>query len=392
MTKEEFIEKANAVHGDTYDYSLVEYKNNKTKVAIKCKECGTIFYQKPNNHLQGSGCPNCARKKRSERLSDTREDFIRKAIEKHGDKYDYSLVEYVSSREKVKIRCKKCGSIFEQAPAMHLTGNGCSVCNPPHQKLTHEEFVERLAQTHPNLEVLSEYQGKDRKITVRCKIHDYTYQTTPHRLVQGANCKYCYYEREKKNKTNKLDKVLSEIKRIHGDKYEYPNIESEYVTSKSKLTIICPIHGEFHQSYNKHVSHHHGCPLCDESYYEKQTAQTLDDLNIKYEREKQFNWLGLQTLDFYLPEHKMALEIQGEFHFQSFTIKNTVVNHMNQVRRDERKHKLCEENGVKLIYIIPHKLMKMSKVSDIYSKSSVVEIDKNGELVGTAIKELIENC
>lgn len=391
MTKEEFIEKANAVHGGTYDYSLVEYKNNKTKVAIKCKECGTVFYQKPNNHLQGSGCPICARKKRSERLSDTREDFIRKAIEKHGDKYDYSLVEYVSSREKVKIRCKKCGSIFEQAPAMHLAGNGCSVCNPPHKKLTHEEFVERLAKTHPNLEVFGEYQGKDRKITVRCKIHDYTYQTTPHRLVQGANCKYCYNDRRGVTLRADINDTALKLKKVHGDRYEYPNIAREYKNNKSNLTVICPNHGIFISTANKLLKGC-GCPYCDESHNEKSLARTLTGLGVKYEREKQFNWLGLQTLDFYLPDYNLALEIQGEFHFKSVTIKNTVVNHIDQVRRDERKHKLCEENGVKLIYIIPHKLMKMSKVSDIYDKSGVVEIDKNGELVGTTVKELIENC
>lgn len=59
MTKTEFIKKANKIHKDKYDYSLVDYKNNKTKIKIICKKCGCIFEQLPLNHLNGSGCPNC---------------------------------------------------------------------------------------------------------------------------------------------------------------------------------------------------------------------------------------------------------------------------------------------------------------------------------------------
>ena len=59
MTKEQFIKKAKLVHGENYDYSLVEYKNNKTKVKIKCNNCGKIFEQRPNNHLNGQKCPFC---------------------------------------------------------------------------------------------------------------------------------------------------------------------------------------------------------------------------------------------------------------------------------------------------------------------------------------------
>ena len=79
LTKEEFIEKAKKVHGDEYDYCLVEYKNNKTKVKIKCPKHG-IFEQTPNVHMN-HGCPACG--KESNVL--TTEQFIKKAKEIHGD-------------------------------------------------------------------------------------------------------------------------------------------------------------------------------------------------------------------------------------------------------------------------------------------------------------------
>lgn len=220
MTKEEFIEKAVKKHGDKYDYSLVEYVNNKTPIIVICKTCGTKFTPRPDNFLNKTGCPKCGRIKASKSISLTTEEFIEKAIKKHGDKYDYSLVEYINNRTPVKIICNKCSGIFEQLPYNHLSGNGCSICNPPHKRLKHDEFVLRLSKTHPNLEVLSEYKSKDEKIKVRCKIHDYTYETTPHRLTSGANCLMCYNERRGSTLLFNINDVKQKIFEIHGNKYD----------------------------------------------------------------------------------------------------------------------------------------------------------------------------
>lgn len=60
LTQEEFIEKAKSIHGDRYDYSEVEYKNNRIPVKIKCNKCGKYFYQDLGNHIsQKQGCPYC---------------------------------------------------------------------------------------------------------------------------------------------------------------------------------------------------------------------------------------------------------------------------------------------------------------------------------------------
>ena len=95
ITTEDFIKKAKAVHGDKYDYSLVEYKNSRIKVKIICPIHG-IFEQAPGNHLLGAGCPDCSGRKRS-----TTEEFIQRARAIHGDKYDYSLVDYKNNKTKI---------------------------------------------------------------------------------------------------------------------------------------------------------------------------------------------------------------------------------------------------------------------------------------------------
>jgi len=132
-TTEEFIERAKEVHGNKYDYSLSEYgKNNRDKVKIICHEHGE-FEQSPANHISHKNeCPICSRSKCGEYHKKTNEQFIEKAIEVHGDKYDYSLVDYINSKTKVKIICHEHGE-FEQSPSSHIHQSaGCPICSYKH--------------------------------------------------------------------------------------------------------------------------------------------------------------------------------------------------------------------------------------------------------------------
>lgn len=117
-----FIERSILIHGNTYDYSYVNYgKNNYELVSIVCKEHGQ-FKQRPWAHLRGQGCPKCADNQRS-----TTVEFIDKSTKKHNNTYNYSLVKYKDKRSKVKIICMKHG-VFEQRPYIHIQGHGCPIC------------------------------------------------------------------------------------------------------------------------------------------------------------------------------------------------------------------------------------------------------------------------
>ena len=123
---EKFIENAKLVHGDEYDYSKVDYVNNRVKVMITCKIHGD-FEQTPHNHLNGQGCPKCKAFKIIDKITSNTDEFIEKAKKIHGDKYDYSKVEYTRNSIPVEIICNKHGS-FIQTPASHLSGCGCPKC------------------------------------------------------------------------------------------------------------------------------------------------------------------------------------------------------------------------------------------------------------------------
>ncbi len=126
LTTEEFISRARLVHGNKYDYTLVEYSGTYTPVKIICREHGE-FEQKPNIHLDGCGCKTCGRLATVNARHSNTEQFIAKAKRVHGDKYDYSLVSYERHDLPVKIVCPAHGE-FEQKPHYHLAGSGCRKC------------------------------------------------------------------------------------------------------------------------------------------------------------------------------------------------------------------------------------------------------------------------
>ena len=141
-TTEQFINNAVKIHGNKYDYSLVNYINNCTNVIIICSVHGE-FLQRPINHLHGQGCRGCSSIRQSKLQQYTTNIFIRKSQKTHGNKYDYSLVNYISYINKVKIICKKHG-IFEQLPSDHIRGIGCSKCNESKSDLVDEELILRV--------------------------------------------------------------------------------------------------------------------------------------------------------------------------------------------------------------------------------------------------------
>ena len=127
-TTDRFVSFAKQKHGDKYDYSLVDYKYSREPVEIICKKCGTHFFQAPNSHLMGRGCPNCALLEQSLLLRHTTEMFMEKAKKVHGDRYSYKHTEYIKDNMPVTITCLKHGD-FQQIANSHLQGCGCPRCS-----------------------------------------------------------------------------------------------------------------------------------------------------------------------------------------------------------------------------------------------------------------------
>lgn len=125
-TTEEFVKQAKEIHGDKYDYTLVDYKDNRVKVRIKCFFHG-VFNQSPFKHLFGQGCPKCRGVRISINKTYSKDSFVSKANVVHNNFYDYSCSLYINRMTNIDIICPKHG-VFNQRPMHHLYGSGCYKC------------------------------------------------------------------------------------------------------------------------------------------------------------------------------------------------------------------------------------------------------------------------
>ena len=350
-TKEEFIKEATEKHKGKYDYSKVEYVNNKTKVCIICSnpEHGE-FWQSPSVHLRSGGCPKCGQIVRNDSKRLSKEEFIKKAREVHGDKYDYSKVEYVGALTKVCIICPEHGE-FWQVPSSHLNGNGCPKCG--HKTPLIEDFVKKSKRKHGNKYDYSKavYVDWKTKVCIICPEHGEFWQKLNDH-TNGQGCPTCAHEANGERKRLSKEEFIKKAREVHGDKYDYSKVE--YVGTFKKVCIICHDHDDFWQIPSSHLQGV-GCPKCNLSHLERSVMNYLDDVGITYECQKRFDWLGLQSLDFYLPDYNVGVECQGEQHFFPVDFAGKGVEWACKqfdklISRDKRKKALCEEHGIKLLY------------------------------------------
>jgi hypothetical protein len=343
-----FLEKAKNKY-DKYDYSLVDYHNNKAKIKIICTKHG-IFMTTPERHLLGVECPICSGDK-----LDTNE-VLKRFINIHGDKYDYSLVDYVNYKSKIKIICKEHG-IFEQTSANHISGKGCPKCainfRANKKRFTTEYYIEKANKKH-NYKYdysLVNYIHSQMKIKIICPEHGIFEQKANQHLL-GHKCPCCQRnEQSIRLLSNKID-FIKKANVVHNNKYDYSKVE--YLRSNIKIVIICPKHGEFKQQPSSHLMGQ-GCVVCSESKGEKEIRQVLEKNNVEYVHQKTFSEckgiVRKLPFDFYLPQKNVLIEYNGEQHYEPIQYFGGMKTFERIKRCDELKRFFAKNNGIKLVEI-----------------------------------------
>ena len=149
LSTSQFIARAKAIHGDKYDYSLVEYVRNNTKVKIICKVHG-VFEQTPLNHLMGKGCAKCYRPN----AGINNAEYIAKVRGIHNGKYDYSKTRFIQMTGHITITCPKHGD-FSMMAQCHLKGQGCPKCKAEVQS----EIICKYANEEYAIKDIEGYEG-----------------------------------------------------------------------------------------------------------------------------------------------------------------------------------------------------------------------------------------
>lgn len=205
-----FIEKSIRIFGTKYDYSLVEYVNAKTDVKIIYNN--SIYYQKPQHHLAGL-FPE------GNNVIDT-ESFISKSNQIHKNKYDYSLVDYKSHNDEVKILYK--GVLYLQKPYYHLRGDQPDRKN---SKKTISEFIclSNLIHDFKYQYDKSQYTTSNSKVIITCRTHG-DFEQLPNSHLRGHGCSICGESRGEKY----IAKFLKENNISHDRQHKFPNCRNVF--------------------------------------------------------------------------------------------------------------------------------------------------------------------
>ena len=261
-TTEQFIEELRAVNPNIE--VLGEYSNIQGKIECRCKTCGHIWSPIPLGLLNGTGCPNCYRMRPSpiqKKESDFIEDLktVNPEIEVIGN--------YSGSAQTIKVRCTKCGYVWEPTANSLLTSHGCPSCAGALKKTT-DEFASELAGINPNVEVLGEYVTSKTKTLCRCKLCGHKWSPTPNSLLRGYGCPKCAGRQ-------RLDQSSFE-ERVKG---KNPNIAvlGQYINTRTKIDCRCETCGYTWSVLPASLLSGHGCPKCA-GKLKKTTAEFVNEL------------------------------------------------------------------------------------------------------------------
>lgn len=352
-TNEQFIKEAKEVHGDLFCYDLTDYTGGRNKIIITCKTHGNFRVVAYDHIKEKLGCPNC-----DGRAKLTSDGFIEKANGIHNSYYDYSLIDFNNLKSKLKIICPEHG-IFKQVAFIHLRGNGCQECGlikrADARRNSKEWFVENGNKIHGQKYDYSkvDYQNNKTEVIIICKIHGEFLQKPAKHIYAEQGCPKCGGTTRRTN-----EDFIQEANEIHNNFYDYSLVN--YKNKDQKVTIICPIHGEFEQIPHNHLWSKAGCPKCSQGQKSKIEQEWLDFLNIPLEkRNVQLKVKGrIIKTDAFDEETNTIYEFYGDFfhgnpkvvdvlEMNKLVKKNFGTLHRNTLDRE----KFLKENGFNLVTI-----------------------------------------
>lgn len=168
---------------------LGEYSSMKERIKVRCKLCGHEWSPTADKIVYGRGCPNCKAISVGNRCRMSHEDFVHK-LNTINPNIEI-LSKYTNTNVKLKCRCKTDGYIWFASPSNLLyQKTGCPKCSHCYRR-TPEEFIKEMSIANANIEILTDFNGVDKKVKCKCKIDNHIWYATPHELLSGTGCPQC---------------------------------------------------------------------------------------------------------------------------------------------------------------------------------------------------------
>lgn len=403
-TLEEFIKEANIVHNFKYDYSKVNYINQRTCIDIICPIHGS-FNQTPKNHLKGQGCPICGKLFAKQYHKGQYNKFIEEVNKRYGDVYEFPFIanEYENNKSKITYKCKKCGfSNTVEANYFITSFNGCPNCSKIEnhiEKYTKNDIETLLFGSQYELvsvttDKLNGFILPSDIITIKCKIHGEVKvkcETFIKHKDDKLFCKHCHCSNLQKDRFSKKyitkEEFISIEKDKFGNKFSY-NID-EFIDEKTKMTFICNDCGfQFKRSPRAHLKftlsdRKTGCKNCSTKKFAKERTKTIEEF-----KQDVIKLYGVDAFDFEKTEYNGStnpVTIKCNECGKYFTIEANSLLQGHGCPRHYRNHSKCEEeiltylqNDLRLKCETNNREVLNGQEIDIYIPSLKLGVEYNG--------------
>jgi len=256
-------------------------------------------------------------------MSDKTIEFINKAKKVHGDKYDYSKVNYINVKTKITVICKEHCE-FNATPTNHIHNkSGCPKCSGLYKPTTNE-WIEKAKKIHSDKYDYSKvkYINNNTKIIIICKEHG-EYEQTPDSHIRKAGCQKC-----SGNYIPTTNEWIEKEKQIHTDKYDYSKVK--YINSNTKIIIICKKHDEFNVTSTNHIDNKSGCPKCSGHYIPTTNEWIEKEMEIhcdKYDYSKVIYKNGKNKIRIICKNHGEFIQLPDSHIFQKSGCPNCRPNY-----------------------------------------------------------------
>lgn len=328
-----------------------KYINTSRKVKVECVTCGKIWDAPPHYLINGSGCKECRDAINVEKRKLTHEQFMEKVapvlnvnIEIAGRYSGYS--------SKIRCICKKCGHVWDAFPSVLLRSGGCPNCAGILK--THEDFVDEISKIHPTINIISKYKTSKEPVQCECSVCGTRWDTSPSNLKIRLGCPSCSRDIVSERFRKPNEQFVDELKSIS------PTIEllEEYKSSKEPIKCKCAVCGYIWYPIPSNLLKGFGCLKCSQK--RPKNERLVDDIltsnHIEFVPWKTFDDLfgvsgGKLSYDFYIPELRLLIEVQGEQHYRPVEIFGGEKSFLTQQEHDKRKREYAKQNNYDLVEI-----------------------------------------
>ena len=331
------------------------YKDRLTKIEFGCKQCGNVWSATPANVLSGRGCPKCGRKNNEDSIRKENDYFINKLNTIRSDVLP--LESYVTCNVPILCECLNCGNQWKISPDNLYANRKCPTCasisRAKKNTKSQEDFVKELRDVNDSIVVLDDYRGATNKIKCLCTKHNSVFYGTPTHLLGGqCGCAQCLAEKRHLGGLKSHEQFISDLQKINDEIV----VRGEYIGARVPIEVECVKCGLVWTIEPTELLSGTGCRNCYQSKGERAIRLWLDKNGISYEQQKKYDDLrgvgnGKLSYDFYLPEHNMLIEYQGQFHDGTTAMSASKESLKKQQEHDNRKRDYAIKHNIILLEI-----------------------------------------